>query len=157
MRTWLLKLMCSVVLCWGYCLLYCKVNARIPLKAPITFQYWATSSNLKWWKNDPWFPYFLCSFSLFCQKRSLSSWPRSEPNHAGGCTLLVSVQLLFWLDQQHYVYSVVFQALHIKRYWTSSHHRHRSQRRQRCNCMPWSFQNSEESRKVVNVCDISGV
>lgn len=52
-----------------------------------------------------------------------------------GCTLLIHICAAPFLirPQQCYVYSVVLQALHIKRYWTSSHHRHWTQRRQQCN------------------------
>lgn len=139
---------------WAYFPLYYNVNAYTPLKTPTTFSYWATSSNLKWQNS---------TLSLFFHlKRSLSSSPWPEPNHAGVCTGLYvcssfsgQTSTLFIL--LFCVCLFVFQVLHIKRYWTSSHHKHQSQRRQRCNCMARSFRNSEESGEAVNVCDISDV
>lgn len=139
---------------WAYFPLYYNVNAYTPLKTPTTFSYWATSSNLKWQNS---------TLSLFFHlKRSLSSSPWPEPNHAGVCTGLTSAAP-FLARPAHCLFCCFvfvwffFQVLHIKRYWTSSHHKHQSQRRQRCNCMARSFRNSEESGKAVNVCDISDV
>lgn len=163
MRSWFTAVFRSTF--WEYFPLYYNVNAYTPLKTPTTFLYWATSSNLKWQNSGKAISdsFIFCTLSLFFRlKRSLSSSPWSEPNHAGDCTRLMSAAP--FLARPATLYFVVlcccccfFQVLHIKRYWTSSHHKHQSQRRQQCNCMAWSFQKSEESRKAVNVCNISGV
>lgn len=78
---------------WAYFPLYYNVNAYTPLKTPTTFLYWATSSHLKWQNSGKAISdsFIFCTVSLFFRlKRSLSSSPWSEPNHAGDCTRLIS-------------------------------------------------------------------